>query len=231
MDEFKKIRDLAALPAKDEKEMGMVEVIMFLYNEHAWAADNVIPRLVKHANYPFRLTFIDNTRQISPINFSRVWNKYIQESRCEFIAFLDSDVLVHQDWLKRLMESFQDPKIDVAVPVLDNTSCSSCRATSEAPYPSFAHLREILAAQMVVYRRSVFDRVGYFDERFLVYGQDSEWGYRFLKKGGKGIIRKDVFVNHVGSYSLNKFAEERKETYNKSIEREYARRLFDYLKK
>lgn len=228
--EFKRIKELASEPLKTDQEMQRVEVVMMVYNEHELVAD-VIGLMIKYANYPFKLTVLDNTRQITPINFSRVWNDRIRKCEGDFIAFCDSDIFVRPDWLKRLMESFADPACDVSVPVLNKTSCKQQQASEEASYPTTEILKEILAAQLVVYRKSVFDRIGYFDERFLLYGQDSEWGWRFLRhpEAGTGVIRRDVFIDHVGSYSLNKFAEANKELYNASAEREYARQLFQHL--
>ncbi len=229
MDEFKKIKELADRPLKTEKQMGMVELVVMLYNEHEMAA-GMIGDLVKHANYPFKLTVLNNIQQISPINFSRVWNKAIKETACDFICFMDSDVFVQADWLKRLMESFQDPTVMLALPVMNNTSSNQQREQREKPYGTMEVLKEILAAQMVVYRKSVFKELGYFDERFLLYGQDSEWGHRFLKSGLKGIVRKDVWLNHLGSYSINKMNEAGID-YNASVEREYARTLYRFLTK
>ena len=228
IEHFKSIKALADRELKSEKEMGMVELVVMLYNEHDMAAD-MIARLVRHANYPFKLTVLNNTNQISPINFSRVWNKCIKETACDFICFMDSDVFVQEDWLNRLMESFLDEEVMLALPVMNKTSSNQQRADREAPYPNAEPLKEILAAQMVVYRKSVFDKVGLFDERFLLYGQDSEWGYRFLKSKLKGVVRRDVWLDHLGSYSINIMHKEENLEYNPSIEREYARNLYKYL--
>lgn len=229
-EELKKIRDLAATPLKTEREMGRVELVMMVYNEHELVAD-VVGKMITQANYPFRFTLLDNTRQITPINFSRVWNDRIKKTECDFIAFMDSDIYVEQDWLKRMMSSFEDPSVDLVVPVMNNTSSAQQKQAAASPEETEEVLTEILAAQCVIYRTECFKKYGLFDERFLLYGQDSEWGYRFRKMGGKGIVRKDVWLNHLGSYSLKKFAEESKELYNAPVERDYARALFKYLTK
>ncbi len=229
-EEIKKIKALADRPLKTEKAMRMVEVVVLLYNEHEMACD-VVSRLVKYANYPFKLTVLNNTAQIVPINFSRQWNHCAKESKCDFIIFMDSDVFVEQDWLKRMMESMEDESVDMVLPVMNKTSSTQQRKDAASPYPSQEPLTELMAAQMVLYRKSVFDKIGFFDERFLLYGQDSEWAYRFKKAKLNGIVRRDVWVNHIGSYSIAKFNEEENKAYNPSVEREYARTLFKYLTK
>lgn len=228
MDEFTKIKQLADRPLKTEKEMKMVELVIMAYNEHDMVAQ-VVGEMIKHANYPFKLTVLNNIAQITPINFSKVWNKMINETNCDFIGFFDSDVFFQKDWLKRIMETFEDKTVDLVVPVLDNTSSPQAKATKEAPYPSTEVLNQIVTGQAVVYRRATFEKFGLFDERFLLYGQDSEWGARFKRMGGKGIVRRDVFCHHIGSVSLKKFAEDNKDLYDSSVEREYARRLFKHL--
>lgn len=228
MQEFHHIKKLADRPLRTESEMGMVELVIMAYNEHDMVAQ-VIGEMVKHANYPFKLTVLNNIDQITPINFSRVWNKMIRETTCDFIGFFDSDVFVQEDWLKRMMESFEKPEIMLVVPVLDNTSSPQAKALSAAAYPSTEPLKVVLTGQMVIYRKTVFDTLGLFDERFLLYGQDSEWGHRFLRSGLEGIIRKDVFVHHIGSVSLKKFAEDHGHEYDAQLEREYARNLYKYL--
>lgn len=229
-DEFVKIKELAERPLKTDKEMKRVELVIMAYNEHDMVA-NVVGDMIKYANYPFKLIVLDNTSQITPINFSKVWNDRINKTECDFIGFFDSDVFVKQDWLKRMMSAFDDETVDMVLPVLDNTSNHQQKAQGEYPVGSSEVLNSIYGAQMTIYRKSLFDKIGLFDERFLLYGQDSEFGYRFLKHKRKGIIRRDVFVKHIGSYSLSKFAEDNKDLYNASAEREYARRLFKFLQK
>lgn len=226
--EFKKIKALADTPLKTDREMGRIELVMMAFNEHEMIAETV-GRMMKYANYPFKMTVLDNTRQITPINFSRVWNDCIKKTECDFIGFFDSDLFVEENWLNTMMQSFEDLEVDVVLPVLDNTSSNQQKAQRATEGTKV--LKEILAAQMVLYRVSAFKKYGLFDERFLLYGQDSEWGHRFLKKGGKGIVRKDVWVHHIGSVSLKKFAESHKGFYDAGIEREYARSLFTYLTK
>lgn len=230
MEEFRQIKELADRPLKTEKEMKMVELVIMAFNEHDMVAD-VVGRMIKYANYPFKLTVLNNISQITPINFSRVWNKVIRETKCDYVGFFDSDVFFEQDWLKRMMESFENDEIDLVVPVLDNTSSPQAKASKASVYPSTEPLTALLTAQVAIYRVSLFDKIGFFDERFLLYGQDSEFGHRFLKKKCKGEIRRDVFVHHIGSVSLGKFAEDHKHEYNPSVEREYARNLYQYLTK
>ena len=230
MEEFSKIKQLADKPLKTESEMGMVEIFVMAYNEHELVAD-IVGRMIKYANYPFKLTVINNIVQNAPINTSKIWNYLIKNSTCDYVGIFDSDVFFQQDWLKRMMESFKKLEIDLVVPVLDNTSSPQAKATVEGKLGDIEPLKEILTGQAVIYRKSIFKKYGYFDERFLLYGQDSEWGYRFRKMGGKGEIRKDVFCHHIGGGSLNKLAEDLKDIYNPSVEREYARKLFQYLQK
>lgn len=66
--------------------------------------------------------------------------------------------------------------------------------------------------------KGVFEKYGLFDERFYIYGQDSEWALR--SKGA--MMRKDVLVRHIGGASFNSDP-------NKEADKIYARALFQKL--
>jgi GT2 family glycosyltransferase len=68
--------------------------------------------------------------------------------------------------------------------------------------------------------KSVFEKFGFFDERFYRYGQDSEFAIRTRKPGA--IMRKDVLVRHIGGASFNKDP-------GKEEDKLYARALFQKL--
>jgi len=75
----------------------------------------------------------------------------------------------------------------------------------------------------VLYKKEIFERVGYFDEDFLLYGQDSEWSYRLMKNGFHTYLRPDVSVEHLKHYSIGTAAKNRE--FNRQVEADYARRL------
>ena len=81
----------------------------------------------------------------------------------------------------------------------------------------------VWAGMCFLFKKDILKDLGNFDERFYIYGQDSEFAYRALKSTGT-IIREDVWVHHIGSYSWDK--ENEKGAVDKEADRTYARHLY-----
>lgn len=52
-----------------------------------------------------------------------------------------------------------------------------------------------------MYRRKVFEEIGYFDERFFAYMEDVDLGYRSLLHGYRNVYCPTAQVYHIGSAS------------------------------
>lgn len=223
-DALVKIRELTLRPLTTEQETKRVEVIVMQCHDSEVVAP-CIERVVKYSNWPFKLNVYNNEYQPIPINLSKFWNKIIKESTCDYICFLDNDTLPEQDWLKRMMETFDsEPDCMLVVPTLDNTTCPQMQAQAPAQHGTTERLEDILAAQCLLVKKELFEKIGGFDEDFLIYGQDSEFGSRFLKSKLKGIVRKDVFMKHLGSYGNNKLL--KRKLWDNGAERMYASLVF-----
>lgn len=226
MNNYTKIKELIKKPLANDKNI--VEIIMLKYKEPE-VEKEAISRIIGNTDYPFKLTVYDNRINENNKNTAKIWNKLIKQSRHNYVLIMDSDVFVSRTkpcWLTRLMETFEQKKDAYVVsPVLDRTSGRQQAAKRALPYPQEPEeMRTIYAGQCILYKKSIFKKLGYFNEEYYVYGQDSEFALRLLHSPYKGYIRKDVFVHHIGSYSLGRTAE-RKE-YDAVAEREYAGLLF-----
>ena len=225
--EFPEIIKLAAEPLKEEEETKMVEIVMLKFKTPEVEA-KAVQKIIENTDYPFKLTVYDN--RVNGGNISKIWNKLIQESTCDYVCIIDSDAFVpkYEDkcWLTRLMETFEsEPEALMVVPTLDVTSCPPMTANKAEAYPCKPEpLTEIYAAQCALYKKDLFDVVGYFDEDFLLYGQDSLFGVKILEKRIKAFVRKDVNLEHLGSYSMDEIRKTEEEFMNK--ERTYAHHLF-----
>lgn len=224
--EFRKLKELARLPMKTESEMKMVEIIMLKFHDQE-AASKAAVDVILHSDWPFKLTVYDNEAN-SP-NISKIWNKLIRESTCDYVLIMDSDVFVSPGWLSKMMRTFEEhPDCYLVLPSMRNTS--GPQQIRERAEDGTEILDTIFAAQCVLYKKELFEHRE-FDEDFLLYGQDSLFGYRFLKSRILGIVRRDVFLDHIGSYSIDHNFGEGNIGVDKSLEREYARELFNYKKK
>jgi GT2 family glycosyltransferase len=135
-------------------------------------------------------------------------NTGARRARSSIVAYTDDDVLLHATWLERLVAAFDAPQIGAVTGlVLPAELATEAQRHFEAHWGfGRGHLRkdfdaarfrsqcndvfhawEIGAGASMAFRRDVFERVGFFDERLDV-GQagcsgDSEFWYRLLAGG------------------------------------------------
>jgi len=135
-------------------------------------------------------------------------NTGIKKATSPIIAWIDDDVVVHPDWLFRMWEVFSEMNVVASTGlVIASELCTESQQIFEK-YWSFnrgyiehiydskyfeKHLLygppvwEIGAGANMAFRKSIFDEVGYFDERLGAgasgCSEDSEMWFRILAKG------------------------------------------------
>ena len=218
---------MADKPFPPDKKVRRVEIVMLKFNEAPEIINECINRIVHYTEWPYRLTIYDNRPNTS--NTSKAWNKLVRESPCEYIMFIDTDAFVEKTkpcWLTRMMEDIDDKC--VVVPMGDKVGGSN-KATGAKDYPSFRDQNGIWSGFCFLIKKSILDKIGWFDERFNLYGQDSEFAFRVLKHLGGAQYREDVFIRHLGGYSARKANEEG--TFDREADHLYANSLYRILTK
>lgn len=220
------MKDLAALPLTDDRETKRVEIIMLKFKEAPEVIDKAISRIIHNTDWPFKLTVFDN--RLNSANTSKIWNKLVRESTCDYVLIIDSDAFIRGTkdlpcWLTRLMESIH--QTGVVIPV----SSTSGGAHQHQPYgqkryPHSEINTDIWSGFCFLFTKAAYQKIGPFDERFYIYGQDSEWAHRCAKIVGGAVMRQDVWVEHIGGYSFKKDPV-------READKTYARELFLYLTK
>ena len=228
-DSIAKIKDLAKVPLVDDREVRRVEIIILKFKEPPEVIDKCISRIIHNTNHPFKLTIFDN--RLNPPNTSKIWNKLVNESTCDYVLILDSDAFIKASptnpcWLSRMMESIDET--GVVIPVSSSGGGAHQHVSGPLPYPSSVINKDIWSGYCFLIEKGrvledEFPNTGPFDERFYIYGQDSEFAHRIGKKGG-AIMRQDVYVEHIGGYSF-------KQDPLREEDKTYARKLFEYLTK
>jgi hypothetical protein len=221
---LKKIYEQSKILMTKDSDTKRVEIIMLKFNEKPEIIDKAISRIVNHTQHPFKLTIFDN-RLNSP-NTSKIWNKLIQESVCDYVCIIDSDAFIQTDikpcWLSRMMESID--KTGIVVPVGNADGVGGCnRATGPSNYPSDEKATGIWSGYCFLIKKSVLYKTKMFNETFNAYGQDSEFAYRALKSVGT-IMRTDCYVEHLGGSSFKKAATEG--TFDREADKLYAGTLY-----
>jgi GT2 family glycosyltransferase len=155
-------------------------------------------------------------------------NRAAALSRSAWIATLNPDAFPEAGWLQALVDaaawsgadavaSLQlddaDPdRLDGAGDVF-SVSGFAWRGGYGGPRSQAPELAvEVFApcAAAALYRRSVFEALGGFDERYFCYFEDVDLGARLRARGGLTVLEPGAVVRHVGSAStrtLSGFAE------------------------
>jgi GT2 family glycosyltransferase len=158
------------------------------------------------------------------VGFAAGVNAGIVASGSELVVLLNNDTEVEPGWLSALVDAFdRHPEVGMcASKVLlfhDRTRLDSAGdqlglfpsqiGHGALDSPRFDQEREILSAcaAAAAYRRSVFDTVGLFDERFFAYVEDVDLGVRAQLAGFRCLFVPGARVYHHASATSNRLPE------------------------
>lgn len=165
-------------------------------------------------------THFPNVRIISlPDNggFCRAVNRGIQTAETPYVILLNNDVKADKDFVKEMASGIHKYK-----------KCFSCSAQlrnmhepdkiddagdyycalgwayalgKDKPVGAYRKEREIFApcGGASIYRKAVFEEIGYFDEKHFAYLEDIDVGYRARIYGYKNRYLPEAVVYHAGS--------------------------------
>src|SRR5204863_4484871 len=129
----------------------------------------------------------------------------VREAAADLVAMVDDDVWAPPGWLRALAEGARrHPEADaVGGPI---------RARFEGPAPRSCgrelppitsldlghddHTTDLVWSANMAIRRSAFDRVGPFDERFSTGGDEEDWLRRLRAAGGEVVYIADAWLDH-----------------------------------
>lgn len=183
--------------------------------------------LTLHDNYP------DN------INIGQLWNKLIRRSWADYICLLNSDTLVTQYWLPRLLEVFELKEDCGVVSSVTNHSLNpqeQKRSTKNKDIVCYTDVygdHATLCGFCLLFPKTTWEKIGGFPEDFGFYGQEDVFLAKATKLGLKQYLRKDVFIYHEGSSSA-RLAEKRGEMNLKqemAIAREHRDKCFEDMRR
>ena len=149
--------------------------------------------------------------------FSRAVNEGIRAASAEYVLALNNDTVVEPDFILRLYEAINKDKRVFSVQakmlqlyhkeLIDSAGDLYCALGwafsrgKDKPADSYCKREEIFSAcaGAAIYRKSVFEEIGFFDEKHFSYLEDVDLGYRARINGYKNIYAPDAIVYHVGS--------------------------------
>lgn len=149
--------------------------------------------------------------------FSKAVNIGIQHSRTPYVILLNNDTTVDTRYVEEMVKAIEkSPKIfsvsskmiqmyhpeliDSAGDLYTLLGWGVCRGCGR-PISNYTKYDEIFTAcaGAAIYRRSVFDDIGYFDENHFAYLEDIDIGYRARICGYYNMYCPTALVYHVGS--------------------------------
>lgn len=181
--EVERLETLIEKPMKDEGRIRRVEIIVLKYKSPDIEA-KCVADIIRNTSHPYKLTLYDNRKNTA--NTSKIWNKLIRESTCPYVCVMDSDAFVTRDWLKAIMEVFKrNKKAGIVSPVAgENSNVTTWqKRDKETNEPRAIRLDCHVSGYCYVAKRELFDKVGWFDEDFYVFGQESDLIERIYESG------------------------------------------------
>lgn len=149
--------------------------------------------------------------------FSRAVNEGIRTSTAPYVILLNNDTRADKDYIGKLYEAIsEDERIFSVNPkmlqmfkpeLIDSAGDMYCclgwayARGKDKPAAGYDRRAEIFSAcaGAAIYRKSVFDVIGYFDEKHFAYLEDVDVGYRARINGYRNIYEPKAVVYHAGS--------------------------------
>lgn len=214
-----------------------VDVIIPVYNG-VHVLKKCVDSVLKRTNWPFLITIVDDcsTDQYTqdyltelasqsrfPINlirnkknkgFAAAVNVGIKATKSPYVCLLNSDVIVTDNWLTKMVMALEaDPKNKIVNPVTNNTALinvplqenfsymdmnKALEATSTLEYP------EIMPTGFCfMFKREILDDVGPFDEGFVSYGEETSFFMTTISKikdgefvRWKAVLADNTYIFH-----------------------------------
>ena len=119
--------------------------------------------------------------------FCKAVNEGIRASRSPYVLLLNNDIEVTENFIEEMLSAIKrHPK------------AFSCKGKNIHTYEKEEKIFASCAGA-AIYRKKIFDELGYFDEEHFAYLEDMDVGYRARIYGYENWYAPDAMVYHVGS--------------------------------
>jgi len=145
---------------------------------------------------------------------ARALNTGLKMVKEDFVAVIEGDVVLENDWILKLMPYFENEKVAAVsglTKLANSTNIWSAFGGYNVEYRQSKIKQEFvdqLSTCNTIYRKSVLDKLGLFDGKFT-YGLDNEISYRMIDAGYKLILSKKTFCLHFWPESFMHFIKQR----------------------
>lgn len=151
-------------------------------------------------DHPFVAERIDLPENKS---FSNSMNAGLGRAKGDFIVVIGNDVFPSEGWLTGLQELAERTGAMITAPLNDQTLIQQYNTTKQN---EDYYEPDFFPAVLWMLSRECLDKVGLFDEQFLLGTyEDNDYCRRVEKAGGKVVVSKHITVRHLLSQTMNQF--------------------------
>lgn len=188
--------------------------------------DNASPdnsRQMVQQRFP-EILFIQNSENVG---FSKANNQAVKKARGKYICILNPDTAVSEDTFLKALKYYKSVKEigALGVKLIDGTGKFLPESKRNLPTPFSSLLKligvggkyyaehltqnetgevEILVGAFMLVEKSIYEKVGGFDEDYFMYGEDIDLSYKFIKAGYKNHYLGNTVVLHYKGESTKK---------------------------
>lgn len=174
------------------------EIIIVKYGLREYE-NECVSQVLEYTEDPYNLTVYENWNRDA--NLSVVWNECIRRSDAEYICLLNNDTVVTKHWLTKLLATFGQYDNVGAVGPVSNKAGGQQGGHTDAMPDGVVQECHTLSGFCLAFPRSVWAEVDGFDERYELYGEDSDFCNRILRAGYRLYTRFDTWIYHHKSQS------------------------------
>ncbi len=227
------------------KGFGAIDIIIPVYG-HLQVLKPCIDSVLRRTNWPFKLTLVDDCSDAGTTTwlerfeketdhqvlynkknrgFAATVNRGILATNNPYICILNSDVIVTDNWITKMLLALEsNPRNKIVNPVTNNTAeiavpmqagysyramNKGLEATSSHRYP------EIMPTGFCfLIPRSLIDDIGLFDEGYGSYGEETDFWMRtitYLAEGEylrwRSVLADDTYIFHERGTSFSSFGD------------------------
>jgi len=169
------------------------------------AEKECLKSVISNTKHPYVLTYFNNYK--SGYTLTQIWNTLINSSNCEYVCLLNNDTVVYPGWLERMVSTIANDKgIGFVGP--STNACHSPQKTipthelAEANLGKVEIMKEPISGFCLLFRKTTWVKLNGFDEKYELYGQESDFIDRAKSLGLHSAWVKGAFVFHHGELSV-----------------------------
>lgn len=229
----------------DEGELGTCDIILPVHNA-IHVTEKCIKAALENTHWPYNLIVVDDasdsfTNRVlrkyadeghiklltnkKNRGFAATVNRGIRNGRGKYVVLLNSDVIVTDMWLTKMILALEaDSRNQIVNPATNNTAIIDIPMSEGASYLSmnkiFEHYSQRRYPEIMptgfcfLFRRDLLDKIGVFDEAYKSFGEESDFWMRTITYADKAdyprfraVMADDAYVFHERGSSFSALGE------------------------